>query len=62
MPTYPKPTEGFNPGSADDLGYIRTIDGHRPWSGGDEGANKHMGGDFGTFGDDDRVGLPVEDC
>lgn len=62
MAPYPKPHPAFNPGDGGDeaeAGYIRTIDGHDPYQGGTEGANVHHAGD--GFGDDERVGLPVED-
>lgn len=60
MATYPKPTEGFNPGSGDgeDFGVIRIIDGHKPWAGGIDGANVHHPGD--EFGGGGRQGLPVD--
>lgn len=60
MANYPSPTPGFSPGQDDDLGYIRTIDGHKPWAGGDEGANKHMPGE--GFGGGGEQGLPVTEA
>lgn len=56
--TQPYPTpEGFSPGGGDP-GVIRMVDGHKPWAGGDEGANVHHRSDGAT----DPVGFPVEDC
>ncbi len=50
---------GFSPGGSDEAGIIRMLDGHKPWTGGDEGANKHLLGGRDPHDLDSTVGLPV---